>query len=178
MSTLEVNTITPQSGTTVTLGGSGDTINLASGASAGFGKIGQVVNVNKTDTFNSSSGSYVDVTGLSASITPSATTSKIFVNLTLYVSNDTQTSNTFAKIVRDSTGLQESINRVPQEAQAVYRTYNISMTHLDSPSSTSALTYKLQMLTNAGTFYVNRSANQGGFSGTHTATLTLMEVLT
>ena len=162
-----------------------DSIQTSSGGSAtasglgigGVGKIGQVVNVNKTDTFNSSSGSYVDVTGLSASITRSATTSKIFVNLTLYVSNDTQTSNTFAKIVRDSTGLQESINRIPQEAQAVYRTYNISMTHLDSPSSTSALTYKLQMLTNAGTFYVNRAANQGGFSGTHTATLTLMEVL-
>ena len=162
-----------------------DSIQTAAGGSAtasglgigGVGKIGQVVNVTKTDTFNSSSGSYVDVTGLSASITPSATTSKIFVNLTLYVSNDTQTSNTFAKIVRDSTGLQESINRIPQEAQAVYRTYNISMTHLDSPSSTSALTYKLQMLTNAGTFYVNRAANQGGFSGTHTATLTLMEVL-
>ena len=162
-----------------------DSIQTSSGGSAtasglgigGVGKIGQVVNVNKTDTFNSSSGSYVDVTGLSASITPSATTSKIFVNLTLYVSNDTKTSNTFAKIVRDSTGLQESINRIPQEAQAVYRTYNISMTHLDSPSSTSALTYKLQMLTNAGTFYVNRAANQGGFSGTHTATLTLMEVL-
>ena len=162
-----------------------DSIQTAAGGSAtasglgigGIGKIGQVVNVNKTDTFNSSSGSYVDVTGLSASITPSATTSKIFVNLTLYVSNDTQTSNTFAKILRDSTGLQESINRIPQEAQAVYRTYNISMTHLDSPSSTSALTYKLQMLTNAGTFYVNRAANQGGFSATHTATLTLMEVL-
>ena len=38
MSTLEVNTITPQSGTTLTLGGSGDTINLGSGASgSGFG---------------------------------------------------------------------------------------------------------------------------------------------
>jgi hypothetical protein len=40
MSTLEVNTITPQSGTTLTLGGSGDTISLAGGATAsGFGGI-------------------------------------------------------------------------------------------------------------------------------------------
>jgi len=40
MSTLEVNTITPQSGTTLTLGGSGDTINLGSGVTAsGFGGI-------------------------------------------------------------------------------------------------------------------------------------------
>jgi len=40
MSTLEVNNITPQSGTTLTLGGSGDTINLGSGVTAsGFGGI-------------------------------------------------------------------------------------------------------------------------------------------
>lgn len=40
MSTLEVNTITPQSGTTLTLGGSGDTIQVASGVTAsGFGGI-------------------------------------------------------------------------------------------------------------------------------------------
>lgn len=38
MSTLEVNTITPQSGTTITIGGSGDTVTLGSGATqSGFG---------------------------------------------------------------------------------------------------------------------------------------------
>ena len=37
MSTLEVNTITPQSGTTLTLGGSGDTIQIASGATNNLG---------------------------------------------------------------------------------------------------------------------------------------------
>ena len=38
MSTLEVNTINPQSGTTITIGGSGDTVTLGSGATAsGFG---------------------------------------------------------------------------------------------------------------------------------------------
>ena len=143
----------------------------------GQGKIAQVVNTTKTDTFSSSSGSYVDVTGVSAAITPSATSSKIFVILTLYVSCDTQTANVFSKLVRGSTQLQESIVRIPQENQGVYRTYNVSMTDFDSQSSTSEQTYKLQMLTNAGTFYVNRAANQGGFSGTHTVTLTLMEVL-
>ena len=40
MSTLSTNTIIPVTGTTVTLGESGDTIALASGASAtGFGKV-------------------------------------------------------------------------------------------------------------------------------------------
>ena len=162
-----------------------DSIQTAAGGSAtasglgigGVGKIGQVVNVNKTDTFNSSSGSYVDVTGLSASITPSATTSKIFVNLTLYVSNDTQTSNTFAKIVRDSTGLQESINRVPQEAQAVYRTYNISMTHLDSPSSTSALTYKFQAKQILGGAAIKFNTGYSSANSYQASFLTAMEVL-
>jgi len=40
MSTLEVNTINPQSGTTITIGGSGDTVSLGSGATtSGFGGI-------------------------------------------------------------------------------------------------------------------------------------------
>jgi hypothetical protein len=40
MSTLEVNTINPQSGTTVTIGGSGDTVTLGSGATqSGFGGV-------------------------------------------------------------------------------------------------------------------------------------------
>tara|TARA_R100000388_G_scaffold53839_1_gene39901 strand:+ start:474 stop:1010 length:537 start_codon:yes stop_codon:yes gene_type:complete len=141
------------------------------------GKIGQVVNTTKTDTFSTTSGSYTDVTGLSAAITPSATSSKIFVNLSLYISGDTQTANNFVKLVRDSTDLQETVLRVPQEGQAVYRLYNVSMTDFDSPSSTSSLTFKVQALTNSGTLYVNRAANQGGVSATTTATLTLMEVL-
>ena len=143
----------------------------------GQGKIAQVVNTTKTDTFSTTSGSYTDVTGLSAAITPSATSSKIFVILSLYISGDTQTANNFIKLVRDSTGLQESIVRIPQEAQGVYRKYNVSVTDFDSPSSTSELTYKAQALTNSGTLYVNRAANTGGFSATSTATLTLMEVL-
>ena len=167
MNVLSGSTLTIDSGATIT----------NSGTANGFSKIAQVVNTTKTDTFSSSSGSYVDVTGVSAAITPSATSSKIFVILTLYVSCDTQTANVFSKLVRGSTQLQESIVRIPQENQGVYRTYNVSMTDFDSPSSTSEQTYKLQMLTNAGTFYVNRAANQGGFSATHTVTLTLMEVL-
>ena len=40
MSTLEVNNITPQSGTSITIGGSGDTVSLGSGATqSGFGGV-------------------------------------------------------------------------------------------------------------------------------------------
>lgn len=53
MSTLEVNNITPQSGTTLTLGGSGDTINLGSGVTAsGFGGITEADTWRITSNFN------------------------------------------------------------------------------------------------------------------------------
>jgi hypothetical protein len=59
MSKLEVNTIEPQCGTTLTLGGSGDTVTLASGASqSGFGRTGAVdwQTTAKTATFTAANG--------------------------------------------------------------------------------------------------------------------------
>jgi hypothetical protein len=86
MSKIEVDTIEPQSGTSLTLGASGDTITIPSGATltnsgtaTGFGKVLQVVSTTKTDTFTTSSTSLTDLTGMSASITPSSTSNKILV---------------------------------------------------------------------------------------------------
>ena len=78
MGTIFVDKLDPQSGTTLTLGSSGDTVTLTSGAkTSGFGKVGQVVQTTKTDIFSSTSTSFTDVTGVTANITPSATSSKI-----------------------------------------------------------------------------------------------------
>ena len=86
MSTLEVNKMTPQSGTTITLGNSGDTFTLPSGVTltnngtaSGFGKIGQVLQGTKTDRFSLSASGWNQVTGLDVSITPSSTSSKVLV---------------------------------------------------------------------------------------------------
>jgi hypothetical protein len=57
MSKIEVNTIEPQCGTTLTLGGSGDTVTLASGASqSGFKAVDWVTDSIKTATFTAVSG--------------------------------------------------------------------------------------------------------------------------
>ena len=59
MSKIEVNTVEPQCGTTLTLGKSGDTVTLASGASqTGFGRTGTVdwQTTPKTATFTAASG--------------------------------------------------------------------------------------------------------------------------
>ena len=81
MSTLKVSTISPlgtDSTKTITLGESAGTLAIASGAkTSGFGKIGQVVQT-VYSTQVTLTTSYAD-TGLSASITPSSTSSKVLV---------------------------------------------------------------------------------------------------
>jgi len=81
MSTLEVNTITPQSGTTLTLGGSGDTVTLGSGATqSGFGGVNTPsFFLNKTDTTSISN----------------TTTTKATFNVTVFDTDSATSSSRF-----------------------------------------------------------------------------------
>jgi len=184
MSTLEVNTINPQSGSTLTLGSSGNTVTLGSGVSgSGFGKIGQVVSTTKTDSFSSTSTSFTDITGLSVSITPTSTSSKILVLVNTNASSINATYSGVMRIVRDSTAIGIGTN-----GSATYIGFNalrrnsgsdesksVNYNFLDSPSSTSSLTYKVQIDVQGYTFYVNRTQTNNEFSGA--STITVMEVL-
>ena len=126
------------------------TTTLASAAD-NAGKIGQVktveINNNSAETGSGSDGvlttstSYVDVAGLTLSITPSATSSKILLLYHAQVSNvdyESSTSYGAVRVLRDSTTVSES-NRLNG-----YMKYNHdmwTMSILDTPSSTSSLTY-------------------------------------
>ena len=78
-SELKTNKISPATGTTTTLGDSGDTIDIPSGATfdvtgatvtgLSAGKVLQVVSATKQDAFTTTSTSYTDLTGLSVSLT-------------------------------------------------------------------------------------------------------------
>tara|TARA_Y100001951_G_scaffold4416_1_gene2895 strand:+ start:33 stop:590 length:558 start_codon:yes stop_codon:yes gene_type:complete len=184
MSTIEVNKITPISGgTTVTLGNSGDTFNLASGATAGFGKIGQVVQHLQTAVFTlSAQNTWTDITGYTASITPTATTSKILVRVFGGVNHSTASSELYRlKLLRGSTaiGVVNSDNANNFHFWSGYGNsntpFNFGCEVLDTPASTSSQTYKLQAYdTGSGTnVYV------GGFGNAYNTLtgITLMEVL-
>ena len=153
------------------------------------GNILQVVSTTKTDTFSSSTtNSFIDITGLSVTITPSATSSKILV---LY---DTQMSGTelfFIQLVRGSTAIKvgdsDSANRVECTAGGIQQSVNndkvqvIAGSFLDSPNTTSATTYKIQGRVYAGgsqSFSVNKTINDSNatYSGRGASTITLMEV--
>ena len=108
MGSIFVDNLEPLSGTSLTLGASGDAINLATGATAGFGKIGQIVSTFKADAFGTTSTSLVDVTGLTLNITPSATSSKILIMLCCGVGNGAGGNNVKLVLVRGSTEVGSS----------------------------------------------------------------------
>ena len=72
--------------------------------STAFGKIGQIVSTTKTDTFTLSTGSntFTDITGLSATITPTSTSSKIYINFIITYGNSTG-SIVKARLLRGTT---------------------------------------------------------------------------
>ena len=103
MSTLETNLIQPSTGTTLTVGASGDTITVPSGATfniagtagTNIGKVLQVVNgtVGQTDMANTD-----DYIGSGLSITPSSTSSKIQIFVDGYVEQTTGSAGNYAEL--------------------------------------------------------------------------------
>ena len=163
--TLKVGTITTSSGSgTITLGQSGETINVSGTAGTGFGKVLQVVtDVLSTET-STTSTSYVAVSGFAATITPSSTSSKILVlcSASSYINAADAYLGT---IYRGATNLGE-FGRIYSGAGSIGGF--ISFNYLDSPSTTSATTYTYYHKVGSGTGFV--SVNN------YKSNLTLLEI--
>ena len=152
-----------------------------SGVSAG--KILQVVQTVKTDTFSYNATAFTDITGLSAAITPSSSSNKVLVDCRLYLSAGTGGGTSAAKLnfVRGSTNIGQPSGSTSHMATFYSWGSNNymeahSMNFLDSPATTSATTYKIQIGADgtAATLYVNRYYSSNNYHGI--STLTLMEV--
>jgi hypothetical protein len=156
------------------------------------GSILQVVSTVKTDTFSASltAGSTAAITGLSASITPSATSSKILVLYSVSLGVPSGGSGINLILRRNSTAINlgdasSSRTRVTsgggvQGADAAAMSVG-SFQFLDSPATTSAITYDLliQNARNASeTHHVNRGGGDADNAGAGRATsqITVMEV--
>ena len=132
------------------------------------GHIIQVVNGLLTASVSNNTASYVD-TGLTATITPKFATSKILVTVNLLgVENNTASEGTHVKLVRGSTDLSEFGKYMGYTR--TYMTNHPSIIYLDSPSNTSATTYKVQFKRGQGSGTSNVGAN------TCTSSMTLMEI--
>ena len=159
----------------------------------GGGKIGQVVSTNKTDTFSQSVSSAGDsdiVTGLTVDITPSATSSKILIFASLSIGVNGSHGVGF-KLFRDSTqiDLADAASNRPRlskgkESNAGGTSYNVNLNtnFLDSPSSTSQITYGVKINhTSSSTkgMRINSSYDDSDDTklGRSASTITAMEVL-
>jgi len=153
----------------------------------GGGKVLQVVQTVKTDTYTASGyTTWTDITGMSASITPSSTSSKILVMTNLQYSISGYGG---IRLMRDATaiGLGDAASTRLQSTMGTkyLRTVNDiasnTSLYLDSPSTTSSTTYKLQANLQydlAYTLYINRGANDDDatYTSRPISTMTLIEI--
>ena len=155
------------------------------------GKILQVVSTTKTDTFSASitTGATSAITGFSATITPSSASNKILVFVSLSAAHDTTHQPAFVMkrgatsiAIGDADGASRSrISAVIGGPADNTKFSTISQQFLDSPSSTSSLTYSAELLNMSGltrTMYVNRPVDNTDSAtiGRAVSMITLMEV--
>tara|TARA_R110000868_G_scaffold4497_1_gene28307 strand:+ start:686 stop:1231 length:546 start_codon:yes stop_codon:yes gene_type:complete len=150
-------------------------------------RILQVVTTNKTDTFTTTSSTFVDVTSLSVSITPSSATSKIFVLATVNGNGKVATNGMQGRLMRDSTAIAVG-DAAGSRTQASFGSlegstseqFTQSIMFLDSPATTSSTTYKIQVRSNASgqLVTVNRSFDDadGVAWSRNISTITVMEI--
>lgn len=148
MSILKVNTIQKKDGTQ-------------------FPLIGQVVTATGSTQSATTSSSFSDVPNLSVSITPTSTSSKVYIVVT-DVAEVASSGEAAFTIARDGTNLAGNSGMSYVNGSSLQ--IPIAMSYLDSPSSTSSITYTAQFRKIAGTS-INSQTN--GVK----ASITVMEVL-
>lgn len=150
------------------------------------GSVLQVVSATKTDTQTFTTATYTDITGLSVSITPTSTSSKVFItsNITAYA----QTGNTqgFIRLMRGATAIavgdaagSRTQATAPVTFTNAYHSLSTGLSFMDSPSTISSTTYKLQLRDETGySVWINRSQNDtdGVAGGRFISTITAMEI--
>jgi len=157
------------------------------GSSVGFptGHVLQVKNTLMGDrlNFTPTSQTWTDIAGLSVQITPSSSSNKIMVMATVQGSC-IQASACFLRTMRDSTAVgiantssaRSTVSGALKEVTA-YDIQGTSWNFIDSPSSTSALTYKVQIYSNGFVVINTGTTTADNWSvGVTVSSITVMEI--
>jgi hypothetical protein len=152
-------------------------VDLAAGAARanfGAGAVLQVVNATYATSTSRSSSTFAD-TGLTASITPSSATSKILVMVVhAGCRKDSSTTTLQTRLLRNSTVISNIDNNGGSTGATGTNNFGASaINYLDSPATTSSVTYKTQFASslNTSSVYVNDASSSESVS-----TITLMEI--
>lgn len=172
MSQIKVNSIVPAGG-------------LPSGSNGGIIQVVQTFKNDTTSVNNNSQSSFVDMSGMSVTITPSSASNKVLIYFTCNVSAEATDRNNSIRLLRGSTVIGAGTGGSTTNCSVYVRTKdndyleNKSYMFLDSPSTTSATTYKLQWCAEgsggtAKVWYLNRRA-VGDYNNTPSQ-ITAMEI--
>jgi hypothetical protein len=153
---------------------SGTVLTSASNTNFPAGSVLQVVSVNYSTTVATSGTTYID-TGLSASITPSSASNKILIIVNHACSrkgNGNADNAIDMKIVKNGSDLQQIASSAGYTGTAIFLYFSVNYMYLDSPSTTSSITYKTQFKNQ--TAAANVSVQTDGSAAP--STITLMEI--
>ena len=172
MSELRTNRIVPRDG-------------LPSGSSGGIIQV-RSATITNAPTFTDTS--YADVTGLSVSITPTRSDSKVLIMVNIHATSNSstqcyfrifRTSDNTAVCVGDASGSRVQATMGTNYYYQSNATQACSINFLDSPATTSNFTYKIQTKTQGGGgIYINRSVtdSDSASAGRFASSITVMEV--
>ena len=195
-SILKVDKLDPQSGTALEIGTSGDTINVPSGVTldinsgatldatgatvtGAIGKMGQMVSTQLDVEQSTTSTSFVAITGVTNTITPAATSSKIWIQGNLFWGRSTN-NTMWMQMYRDAVLINQQTFATASDTDSYfgsgvdsgyYFLRSAPFSFLDSPSTTSATVYTIQWRGDGNTLYLNRiggATNQAGTSQLNT----------
>ena len=139
------------------------------------GSVLQVVSANTITLASSSSSTFADTT-LTASITPRSASSKILIIVTQQgVGRTTNNNSAQIRLMRDATVIQTTSDLIGYTGStSPARGLEVSMNCLDSPATTSSITYKTQF--NSKDNNASVAVQDWGSSNNATSTITLMEI--
>jgi hypothetical protein len=154
---------------------------------ASSGGVVQVLSTAKTDTFTTTSATFVDLTGLSVSITPTSASNKILVLATVNGNGQNGVAALRGQLVRGSTAIaigdaagsrtRVSFGNIEEISPNMVAS---SIMFLDSPATTSATTYKIQVSSSGSgqTVVINRTFGDADSANITRglSTITVMEV--
>ena len=149
------------------------------------GKIVQVKHATKTDTFSTASTSYVDVTDLTITITPTSTSN--YIAIWAFVNGNTTGSKSYGRIVRDSTAIAVG-DAAGSRVQATFDMNNAGSSNrgltcggiwVEQAQSTNSTVYKIQARHENGgaSLYINQLADttDSAVTGRYSSGIIVME---
>ena len=134
------------------------------------GSVLQVVEDSTTtvETTTSTSSGSQKISALSVNITPTSTSSKILVLVSLQTYNDGNGGSTYYNLFKDGSQLTSAGNAVRHFIAGSTGVMTSSFNYLDSPATTSEITYDIRYYVSANTGYISVNSGQ--------SSITVMEI--